>query len=671
MCKVASGIDSQVLGEQEIFGQFKTALRNAKEYKIIGNKLSYFADKVIEIAKKARTDTEIGLNSLSVSGLAMKLIKNIFEAPENQNILVIGAGSLSKSVIENLYDKGIRNIKLVNRTVKKINLGKNFEILSSSLDSLHDQLELADIVISSSITEVPLIGKGAIENALKFRKNKPILLIDLGVPRNIEDEIRGIEQAYLYSIDDIEKITQENFGQRSIEAEKAMNIIALESKSKLEAFSEKSSKDLASLQLDQFLNSLSSHEIQQFKTNGNYSNLVDSIKSMNIANKNLNDFQDLKNLDDHVIKSMIKGFLVMHDSMLKKLEQLQNRINEIQDLLLDSKTIEDIDKYTLLNKEFSELKPIVEKFDEYNNVLKSIKDANEIIESGDDDLKVLAEDDLKSYQDIPEKLEQELKFMLLPKDSADDGSAYLEIRSGAGGDEASIFAGDLFRMYSRLSERQGWDLEVIDIKPSEQGGLKEVVAKLNGKSVFKVLKFESGVHRVQRVPETESQGRVHTSTCTVAVLPEVEEVQDINIDKNDLRVDTFRASGAGGQHVNKTDSAVRLTHIPTGLVVECQDGRSQHKNKEKALSLLAAKLKQQEIDNQQESIASERKILVGTGDRSEKIRTYNFPQGRMTDHRIKLTQHNLDQIMDGDIKEICDALLAENQLAMLSQLESE
>ena len=361
----------------------------------------------------------------------------------------------------------------------------------------------------------------------------------------------------------------------------------------------------------------------------------------------------------------------MHDSMLKKLDQLQNRINEIQDLLLDPETIEDIDEYTLLNKEFSELKPIVEKFGEYNSVLKSIKDANEIIELGDEELKGLAEDDLKSYLDIPEKLEQELKFMLLPKDSSDDGSAYLEIRSGAGGDEASIFAGDLFRMYTRLSERQGWNLEVIDIKPSEQGGLKEVVAKLNGKSVFKVLKFESGVHRVQRVPETESQGRVHTSTCTVAVLPEVAEVQDINIDKNDLRVDTFRASGAGGQHVNKTDSAVRLTHIPTGLVVECQDGRSQHKNKEKALSLLAAKLKQQEIDNQQESIASERKILVGTGDRSEKIRTYNFPQGRMTDHRIKLTQHNLDQIMDGDIKEICDALLAENQLAMLSQLESE
>ena len=361
----------------------------------------------------------------------------------------------------------------------------------------------------------------------------------------------------------------------------------------------------------------------------------------------------------------------MHDSMLKKLDQLQNRINEIESLLVDSETVKDIDKYTQLNKEFSELKPIVEKFHEYNEVIESIKDANEIINSDDEDLKILAEDDLKKLSDKPEILEQELKLMLLPKDSADDGSAFLEIRAGAGGDEASIFAGDLFRMYSRLVEREGWNLEIIDIKPSEQGGLKEVVAKLNGKSVFKVLKFESGVHRVQRVPETESQGRIHTSTCTVAILPEVEEVKDINIDKNDLRVDTFRASGAGGQHVNKTDSAVRLTHIPTGLVVECQDGRSQHKNKEKALSLLAAKLKQQEIDSQQESIASERKILVGTGDRSEKIRTYNFPQGRMTDHRIKLTQHNLDQIMDGDIKTICDALLAENQLAMLSQLESE
>ena len=361
----------------------------------------------------------------------------------------------------------------------------------------------------------------------------------------------------------------------------------------------------------------------------------------------------------------------MHDSMLLKLEKLKERLLEIESLLIDSETVKDIDNYTLLNKEFSDLKPIVEKFEEYNSVFNSIKDANEILQSDDEDLRSLAEDEIKQSAGRPEALEQELKLMLLPKDTADDGSAFLEIRAGAGGDEAGIFAGDLFRMYTRLAEREGWSVDVIDIKQAEQGGLREVVAQLNGKGVFKVLKFESGVHRVQRVPETESQGRIHTSTCTVAILPEVEEVQDIEIDKNDLRVDTFRASGAGGQHVNKTDSAVRLTHIPSGLVVECQDGRSQHKNKEKALSLLAAKLKQQEIESQQESIASERKILVGTGDRSEKIRTYNFPQGRMTDHRIKLTQHNLDQIMDGDIKAICDALLAENQLAMLSQLEEE
>ena len=301
--------------------------------------------------------------------------------------------------------------------------------------------------------------------------------------------------------------------------------------------------------------------------------------------------------------------------MLAKLGKLQIRLSEIEGLLIDSETIKDMENYTLLNKEFADLKPIVDKFKEYKAVVEAIKDANEIIESGDEDLISLAEEELKESLDKPDLLEQELKVMLLPKDTADDGSAFLEIRAGAGGDEAGIFAGDLFRMYSRLAEREGWNIDVIDIKQAEQGGLKEVVAQLEGKSVFKVLKFESGVHRVQRVPETESQGRIHTSTCTVAVLPEVKEVQDIAIDKNDLRVDTYRASGAGGQHVNKTDSAVRLTHIPSGLVVECQDGRSQHKNKEKALSLLAAKLKQQEVESQQESIASERKILVGTGDR--------------------------------------------------------
>ena len=338
----------------------------------------------------------------------------------------------------------------------------------------------------------------------------------------------------------------------------------------------------------------------------------------------------------------------MHKSMLNKLDQLQNRIDEIESLLVDSETVKDIEKYTLLNKEFAELRPIVEKFEEYNSVIKSIADANEIIESDDEELKILAEEEIKKAEGKPEKLEKELKFMLLPKDSADDGSAYLEIRAGAGGDEASIFAGDLFRMYSRLSEREGWNMEVIDIKQSEQGGLKEVVAKLEGKSVFKFLKFESGVHRVQRVPETESQGRIHTSTCTVAILPEVEEIQDVNIDKNDLRVDTFRASGAGGQHVNKTDSAVRLTHIPSGIVVECQDGRSQHKNKESAMKQLRAKLyahelnKKNEIKNQVESEKSD----ISWGNQ---IRSYVLDDSRIKDLRTNYETGNTQSVLDGNL----------------------
>ena len=349
----------------------------------------------------------------------------------------------------------------------------------------------------------------------------------------------------------------------------------------------------------------------------------------------------------------------MHDSMLRKLDQLQERINEIQNLLVDSDTVKDIEKYTLLNKEFSELKPIVEKFDEYNEILESIKEANEIIDSGDKDLKSLAEDELKSLLDKPEKFEQELKLMLLPKDSADDGSAFLEIRAGAGGDEASIFAGDLFRMYTRLAERESWNLEVIDIKQSEQGGLKEVVAKLVGKSVFKVLKFESGVHRVQRVPETESQGRIHTSTCTVAILPEVEEVQDINIDKNDLRVDTFRASGAGGQHVNKTDSAIRITHIPTGVVSQCQSQRSQHQNKDKAMAQLRAKLYEIEMNklNEEKQSLEESKADIGWG---SQIRSYVLDSSRIKDLRTGVETTNCSAVLDGALDNFIEASLKEN-----------
>ena len=308
MCKVASGIDSQVLGEQEIFGQFKSAYKIAKDLNILGRNLSYLSEKVFEISKKARSETDIGLNSLSVSGLALKLIKNIFENPQDQNILVVGAGSLAHNVIENLYKKGINKIKSVNRSIKKIKLNDNYEILSASLESLHDQLENADIVIASSSTELPLIGKGAVENALQVRKNKPMLLIDLGVPRNIEEEIRTIEQAYLFSIDDIEKITQENFGQRSIEAEKAMNLIVLEAEKALNEFSKKSSKDHLSSQLEKFLSSLSDEELNQFKITKDFSELAKAIKTMEINDLASNNFKDIKNIEDHIIESMIKRF---------------------------------------------------------------------------------------------------------------------------------------------------------------------------------------------------------------------------------------------------------------------------------------------------------------------------------------------------------------------------
>ena len=309
MCKVASGIDSQVLGEQEILGQFKKALKIAQELKIVNGKLLILSNKVLEISKKARTKTDIGLNSLSVSGLAYKLVKNIFEEPKDQNILIVGAGSLAHSVMENLFKNGINKIKSVNRSVKKIKLDNDYELISSSLESLHDELEFADIVIASSATELPLIGKGAVENALKKRKYKPMLLIDLGVPRNIEDETRKIEQVYLFSIDDIEKITQENYGQRSIEAEKAMNIIALEARNALDSFSLKHTKDRISIQLEEFLKGLSPQEIIQFKDSKDFSGLISSIKTINIENPKYNNFEDIKKLDDHIVESMIKRFI--------------------------------------------------------------------------------------------------------------------------------------------------------------------------------------------------------------------------------------------------------------------------------------------------------------------------------------------------------------------------
>jgi len=351
------------------------------------------------------------------------------------------------------------------------------------------------------------------------------------------------------------------------------------------------------------------------------------------------------------------------------LENIKLKANELSDKLSDPSITSDIDQLTKLNKEFSEVKDIVNNWDEYLKLEKNLVDLEELLK--DEEMKELAIEEKKDNELKLQALEAQIMIQLLPKDKDDKRNAFLELRAGAGGDEAAIFVGDLYRMYVRFSERRNWKLEKVKEIDSGPGGFKEVVIRVIGNEVYGDLKFESGVHRVQRVPLTESQGRIHTSTATVAVLPEMDDIEEKDVDMSEIRVDTFRASGAGGQHVNKTDSAVRLTHIPTGIVVECQDDRSQHKNKAKALALLSSKIYDIEKQKAEQEKASERKSLVGTGDRSEKIRTYNFPQGRITDHRIKLTQYNIEGFLDGDINEMVESLKAQNNAEKLSEIENQ
>ncbi|OUW80804.1 MAG: peptide chain release factor 1 [SAR86 cluster bacterium] len=359
----------------------------------------------------------------------------------------------------------------------------------------------------------------------------------------------------------------------------------------------------------------------------------------------------------------------MKANIRKSLENIKLKANELSDMLSDPSITSDIDQLTKLNKEFSEVKDIVNNWDEYLELEKNLVDLEELLK--DDEMKELASEEKKDNELKLQALEAQIMIQLLPKDKDDKRNAFLELRAGAGGDEAAIFVGDLYRMYVRFSERSNWKLEKVKEIDSGPGGFKEVVIRVIGNEVYGDLKFESGVHRVQRVPLTESQGRIHTSTATVAVLPEMDDIEEKDVDMSEIRVDTFRASGAGGQHVNKTDSAVRLTHIPTGIVVECQDDRSQHKNKAKALALLSSKIYDIEKQKAEQEKASERKSLVGTGDRSEKIRTYNFPQGRITDHRIKLTQYNIEGFLDGDINEMVESLKAQNNAEKLSEIENQ
>jgi peptide chain release factor 1 len=356
----------------------------------------------------------------------------------------------------------------------------------------------------------------------------------------------------------------------------------------------------------------------------------------------------------------------MNKSIADRLTRLSVRLEELNQLLSSEKITADLDNYRKLTRERAEIVPVVELYQAHQQTELDIQTAREM--GADPQMRDFADAEMVAGKEKLQKIETELLKQLLPKDPSDERNIFLEIRAGTGGDESALFAGNLFRMYTRFAERQRWQVEIISQNPSDVGGYKEIIARIIGYGAYSRLKFESGAHRVQRVPATETQGRVHTSTCTVAVIPEVDEITGVELNPSDLRIDTFRASGAGGQHINKTDSAVRITHLPTGIVVECQEGRSQHKNKAQAMSVLAARILDKQMREQQAEQAATRKSLVGSGERSERIRTYNFPQGRVTDHRINLTLYKMDQIMDGDIDELCSALMAEHQAEQLASM---
>ncbi|PKM00272.1 MAG: hypothetical protein CVV19_04285 [Gammaproteobacteria bacterium HGW-Gammaproteobacteria-9] len=648
MMRVASGLDSLVLGEPQILGQMKSAYAVAREAGSVGPLLGRLF--------------QAGENPVSVAFAAVSLARQIFSNLQRSQALLIGAGETITLVARHLHEQGVKKIVVANRTLERASalaaeLGAQAILLADIPDELHN----SDIVISSTASQLPILGKGAVEQALKRRKHKPMFMVDIAVPRDIESQVGELDDVYLYTVDDLHEVVAENLKSRQGAAQAAEELVAAGTEDFMQRLRELAAVDVlkAYRQHAERIRDDELSKAQRLLANG--ASAEDVLAQLARGRRGA----------EHgpgTLRPARGHGKTMKASLLNKLDILQDRFEELTALLGDAEVISDQTRFRAYSREYAEVEPVIVAYRQLCKVQQDLEGAQALLKDSDPDLREMAEEEVAEAKTQLETLEANLQRMLLPKDPNDGRNVFLEIRAGTGGDEAAIFAGDLFRMYSRYAEKQGWRVEILSESEGEHGGYKEVISRVEGDNVYAKLKFESGAHRVQRVPETESQGRIHTSACTVAVLPEPDEQAAVEINPAELRIDTYRSSGAGGQHVNKTDSAIRITHLPTGIVVECQEERSQHKNRAKAMAWLAAKLQDRQDAAAHKEISETRKLLVGSGDRSERIRTYNFPQGRVTDHRVNLTLYSLNEVIAGSVEQVIEPLLQEYQADQLAAL---
>ena len=685
--RVASGLDSMVVGEPQILGQMKEAARAAESAGTLGTLLNKLFQHSFAVAKEVRSNTGIGANVVSMAAASVKLAARIFPSLTEQKVLLIGAGEMIELAATHFAAQRPRAMTVANRTLERAeSLAHRFNAESMELRDLPERLPEYDIVISCTASSLPIIGKGMMERTLRARRRRPVFMVDLAVPRDIEAEVAAMDDVFVYTVDDLASMVREGMDARQSAVAQAEAIIesqvgsfptgwtsarwclsSASSASRPRTCDYTKSNARRGCLLVVTTPRRSSRHSRTGSPTSSYTHPPRPSNRPTATNRS-RPWSHGSITCAHAVSSSTE-FRGMKSSIAAKLDQARQRLGDINALLSSENATRDMEQYRKLSREHAELQPIVELFNEYRGTEQDVAEAQALL--ADPEMKGYAESEVKSGRERLAALEDELQRRLLPRDPNDDRNIFLEIRAGTGGDESALFAGDLFRMYARYAERQGWQVEVIAESPGEAGGYKEIIARIIGQGAYSRLKFESGGHRVQRVPATETQGRIHTSACTVAVLPEADAVGEVVLNPVELRIDTYRASGAGGQHVNKTDSAVRVTHLPTGIVVECQDARSQHKNKEKALAVLAARIKDKQRREQQAKEAATRKSLIGSGDRSERIRTYNFPQGRVTDHRIGLTLYKIGDIMDGDLSELTQALLAEHQTEQLAALTEE